>query len=193
MYINKAMFASILECMRLGCNIGVKTYLYVLCVFFMQGCAKGNIDVLGQSDDIVFNSITNGVVQNTKSGSITTGTLQNFGIFTYITDAKSANSSDFVEKMFNAKYQRDLLDDVFKPVDDGVNDFFWSYDYHHFFAYAPYNTTGVEFVDAVDVTKPATDAAVAVKYTLTSNNPDEHTDLLFAKRGNVVQIESNIV
>ncbi len=163
----------------------------------LQSCSKEHEPEIVKSEGVSF-----GMSSDESKGAITTTeSLTSMGVFTYITDGPlSYGRNGYSQKMFNAEYRRQGAV-IFKPVEPqptgSVGDFEWTTDTHHFYTYAPFDNGGrVSFVDAASITNAIyadSDKFPSIKYKEISNNPTEHTDLVYSIRKNIVRPSTDIV
>ncbi len=179
-------------------DIKLGLYFFVSLFILLQSCTEKNIDdnLLSSERDIIdFSFSKDSSNINSKSGVITTENLNNLGVFTYTTIVQNADREDYTQKMFNAKYVKGT-NRIFTPIEDDINDFMWDSDFHHFFAYAPFDAENIELIDDANINEPVSpNAFPAIKYAQPSSDPTLHTDLLYAVRKNAIKLAgtSNIV
>ncbi len=162
-------------------------------------CHNQEIEAEGtrsSSNEIGLSSVVE--TEQTKGGIITSDNISSLGIFAYTSD-NSSIASGYTgysrAKMHNAHYSninvRGGIFEMVEPQPDGSTcDNIWSEDYHHFYGYAPFGIAEISFVNRDDTTIAAShtdNAPPALKYWVTSNNPAEHNDLLYATAVNCLQ------
>ncbi len=167
--------------------MGLVVSVFTAIILLMQGCAKDeNYTQPYNEENIGFASATGGS-KVARGTSITIDNLYDMGVFAYVTDSEAANSENYGLKMFHAKYYKSYAN-YFKPAETQPNgsfgSFMWTSEFHHFYAYAPFNAEGVE-TDATTYKVPS------IKFLQTSNDPTTHVDLLYSNMLNTLRPQNS--